>query len=98
MKGSAVLLFLSLISILALADARKLRPFITDGCSLPMANLKKEWRECCVAHDFGYWIGGTQERKREVDDELENCFVGSGLTQGLAGELRKIKMLENKSQ
>jgi hypothetical protein len=68
-------------------QANALKPFATDGCSLWIDGTPKHphlWRECCVAHDRAYWLGGTQEQRKRADDELKICVtqkIGKGMAE-----------------
>lgn len=44
--------------------------FKTDGCT---GYFDGSWRDCCIEHDFYYWIGGTQIQKQLADDKLYQC-------------------------
>lgn len=49
--------------------------FKSDGCSLfPDGN----YRECCVAHDKTYFIGGSLKQRRAADKELYRCVRSKG--------------------
>jgi hypothetical protein len=86
-------LLIPVISILLVVDnvlateANTLKPFATDGCSMWIDGTPKHphlWRECCVAHDKAYWLGGTQEQRRQADDELKICVtqkIGKGMAE-----------------
>ena len=54
-----------------------LADFTTDGCSKvydgPKAN-SHQWAHCCVAHDISYWVGGSEDQRREADKELQTCI------------------------
>lgn len=72
---------------LALAANRddKLRPFTTDGCSMWIDGTPSQpslWRHCCVAHDKAYWIGGTEQQRKDADTALMSCvsdLAGAGM-------------------
>lgn len=57
--------------------ADELKPFATDGCSMwidgPPGNPNL-WRHCCVAHDFAYWLGGTEVQRKEADEAMKLCI------------------------
>lgn len=49
--------------------------FKSDGCSLfPDGN----YRDCCVAHDQAYFIGGSINDRRAADKELYRCVRSKG--------------------
>ena len=53
------------------------RPFKTDGCTMFIDQLKfidKNWRACCVEHDFRYWIGGEKSKQDHADLKLKECL------------------------
>lgn len=57
-------------------QAIALTPFYTDGCSsFPDGTLQQRqlWRQCCVAHDRAYWLGGSYQQRMQADFELEQC-------------------------
>jgi hypothetical protein len=44
--------------------------FTTDGCSRwPDAS----WKACCITHDIAYWCGGSEQDRKEADQELKRC-------------------------
>ena len=51
------------------------KPFESDGCSLWWNG---DWVECCVYHDFGYWMGGACEERNEFDLRLMDCVAAKG--------------------
>ena len=57
-------------------DAEKINPFKSDGCSMfpeGSAEQKTLWLECCIAHDYAYWKGGTFQERLEADRNLKVC-------------------------
>jgi len=59
-----------------LVYAEKIKPFKSDGCSLfpeGSPEQKKLWLECCIAHDYAYWKGGTFQQRLEADMNLKVC-------------------------
>lgn len=68
-----------------------LQPFTTDGCSIfPDGDLADptRWQDCCVAHDYSYWQGGTAMQKDIADLTLEECVADkSSVKLGMAAEL-----------
>lgn len=71
-----------LTCLLALpAGAADLKPFTTDGCSAFPDGTPDEnelWLDCCIAHDFAYWKGGTYAERLAADRELELCVANLG--------------------
>lgn len=56
-------------------------PFTTDYCSEWPDGRKEnpeQWAHCCFTHDLHYWIGGTNEERKESDRELRECVKISG--------------------
>ncbi len=59
--------------------------FKSDGCS---GGLSRAWRaptghpppfeSCCCAHDKLYWMGGTEEERRDADELLRLCIRDRG--------------------
>lgn len=47
--------------------------FTTDGCSRWPDD---SWVTCCIAHDIPYWCGGSEEDRKEADQELMHCVNG----------------------
>ena len=76
------LLWVLIVLCLALqARADTLVPFTSDGCSaFPNGTLAQSelWLECCHAHDYAYWKGGTYSERLEADEALERCVAGVG--------------------
>ena len=61
------------------AEESTLQPFATDGCSLWIDGTVTQpnlWRHCCVAHDKAYWIGGTEQQRKDADSALMSCVAG----------------------
>lgn len=61
--------------------AGELEPFTSDGCSaFPDGTLEHNelWLDCCTAHDFAYWKGGTYAEREAADRELERCVASQG--------------------
>lgn len=44
--------------------------FTTDGCSRWPDD---SWIACCIAHDIVYWCGGSEQDRKEADQELMRC-------------------------
>jgi hypothetical protein len=74
----AIILWLLLCSQ---AMALEIKPFTTDGCSaFPDGTLMHEtlWLQCCLAHDYAYWKGGTYSERVKADDDLKACVANTG--------------------
>lgn len=73
------------ICLPGLSAANTLKPFTTDGCSLWIDGTLEQpnlWRHCCVAHDLNYWIGGSEEQRKQSDQDIQACVKaaqGSGM-------------------
>ncbi len=70
-----------IVSIPACAFASSITPFTSDGCSsFPDGTLtqKQLWLNCCIAHDFSYWKGGTYTERKEADEALKICVSRVG--------------------
>ncbi len=78
----AYLLILSLLGLFpATTYADTIQPFTTDGCSaFPNGTLQQKslWLNCCIAHDFAYWKGGTYEERLAADEVLRQCVAQVG--------------------
>ena len=48
-----------------------LQPFRTDRCSM---SPDLDFGDCCVAHDYLYWKGGTSQARAEADRQLRTCI------------------------
>ena len=62
-------------------SAGELKPFTSDGCSIfPDGTFEqnKLWLDCCVAHDYAYWKGGTYSERKIADESLEKCVAEVG--------------------
>lgn len=75
-------LFLLLLAVFVPnVEADELKPFTSDGCSaFPDGTIAQNelWLDCCVAHDFAYWKGGTYQQRVEADQELRRCVATVG--------------------
>lgn len=63
------------------AQAGKLKPFTSDGCSsFPdgTRNQQNLWLDCCRKHDFDYWKGGTYAQRLDSDKALNVCVSQVG--------------------
>lgn len=63
------------------ALASEIKPFTTDGCSIfPDGYLNDNalWLECCIRHDFAYWMGGTEQQREAADHQLQQCVADIG--------------------
>ncbi len=60
-----------------------IKPFTSDKCSyyaegtITQRNL---WCHCCVEHDIYYWMGGTEQQRREADGIFKQCIEETGAT------------------
>lgn len=81
----------SLISIsVAFSQVRtpsKLEPFRTDGCSTYLGVKAESWTECCISHDFSYWVGGSTQDKQRADAQLINCLRTKGKPGQIAAQV-----------
>jgi hypothetical protein len=62
-------------------------PFSTDGCSLfpdRSTELQADWCDCCLAHDWAYWRGGTEDARLHADLALKACVQQRTGNPGLA--------------
>ncbi|WP_226642210.1 FAD-binding oxidoreductase [Microbulbifer variabilis] len=61
--------------------AVEIESFHSDGCSIfPDGTLDQNdlWLDCCHAHDFAYWKGGSYAQREEADRNLEICVAKTG--------------------
>ena len=61
--------------------ADELAPFTSDGCSaFPDGTPAQQelWLDCCIAHDFAYWQGGSYQDRLVADEELQACVAAVG--------------------
>jgi hypothetical protein len=78
-KKLMFVLSFSLLSCFTFAG--ELQPFASDGCSaFPDGNFKHNeiWLECCTAHDYTYWKGGTYSERLDADLALKQCVATVG--------------------
>lgn len=70
---SALLLVVALVvaSSSARDEAHTLRPFSSDGCSMAP---DFDFHHCCVAHDYLYWQGGTEQARLAADRQFRRCI------------------------
>jgi len=62
-------------------SAQSLKPFESDGCSsFPDGTFHNQslWYECCKAHDYAYWRGGTYDERLQADEDLRVCVAEQG--------------------
>ncbi|MGO2131165.1 MAG: hypothetical protein ACTH4U_20775 [Pseudoalteromonas prydzensis] len=63
------------------SKAENIEPFTSDGCSsFPDGTFtqKQLWLDCCTAHDYSYWQGGTYEQRLFADKQLQECVAKVG--------------------
>lgn len=76
------MVFLSLVPLTAnTAEQLPLKAFTSDGCSdFPDGTpaQKDLWLDCCLQHDFAYWLGGTAAERQAADAELQRCVAAVG--------------------
>lgn len=54
-------------------------PFHGDGCTLFPDHLPfHDFEEACLAHDIGYWAGGSEERQAAVNQQFKENLRASG--------------------
>lgn len=72
-----------------------LKPFTSDGCSVFPDGTPSEqtlWLECCRAHDYAYWKGGTYEERLQADNTLRACVSQVGEPQVAAMMLNGVRI------
>ncbi len=80
--------FLFLIAGFHKAQATStLEPYRTDGCSVPRDLSSETWTDCCTAHDFSYWMGGSLIDKRRADAQLVSCISSKGIASRFAAKI-----------
>ncbi|MGZ3818138.1 MAG: hypothetical protein ACXWRZ_15870 [Bdellovibrio sp.] len=72
-KLTAFITFVLLMAV-GKAHADHIKPFSSDGCSGAPDTLGTSFIHCCIAHDFNYWLGGTEEQKEQADETLKQCI------------------------
>lgn len=91
--GLLILLFIAPV-IAHNSQANELKPFTTDGCSLWIDGTIENpnlWRHCCVAHDLDYWQGGSEEQRKQSDENIQACVKdsqGSGMANYIYSNVR----------
>lgn len=78
---SALASAVGLLLISASIKAGDLVPFTSDGCSAfpnGTSEQKELWLECCIAHDYDYWKGGTYKQRLASDKALKACVTQLG--------------------
>ena len=77
-----LLISITSLGVALCADAEdRLRPFKSDGCSaFPDGTFEQKtlWLNCCSAHDYQYWKGGTQQQRVDSDKALKVCVEQVG--------------------
>jgi hypothetical protein len=74
-------LVLTALFIACAAHADDIRSFASDGCSaFPDGTLAQQelWLNCCTAHDYAYWKGGTYDERLAADEALRVCVADVG--------------------
>ncbi len=70
-----------IISFNVSAQSQELKPFKSDFCSAwpeGQGTDPTQWADCCFTHDLHYWLGGSQEERKEADKELRSCVKLTG--------------------
>ena len=63
------------------ASAETIKPFTSDGCSAFPEGTRQQkelWLQCCTAHDYAYWQGGTYSERMDADLALHQCVQQVG--------------------
>ena len=58
----------------------ELKPFVTDGCSMFPDGTPADqtrWQQCCITHDFAYYVGGPAALRDAADSALHECMLGA---------------------
>jgi hypothetical protein len=80
-KVLGLVIFVILLPFTSTAYAEDLQLFSSDGCSaFPDGSVSQNelWLECCTAHDFAYWQGGSYSERMNTDLELHECVSKVG--------------------
>lgn len=70
----------------------ELQTFTTDGCSaFPDGTFAEpeKWLDCCIEHDYAYFVGGSYAQREEADAALGRC-VAEVTCSPVFGELMKV--------
>lgn len=89
-----ILTLLPLLTLVGCASSSKLRPFTTDGCSLfpnGTSEYKDLWLDCCIKHDYRYWMGGTKAERLKADIDLRDCIAAIGQSNTAKWMLRGVR-------
>lgn len=92
MKIFKLLFFLTLPGCIS---RQRLRPFTTDGCSLfpnGTSEHKDLWLNCCVQHDYKYWMGGSKRERLNADLALRSCVAAVGEPKTAEFMLRSVRV------
>lgn len=88
----------NLITILLLlgttSNALAISAFQSDGCSsYPDGTLTqpRKWYHCCFVHDIPYWMGGSKQKKKIADKELNKCV--SAATNPVHGQMMELGVI-----
>jgi hypothetical protein len=71
-----------LILLPALSFASSLKTFKTDYCTYffnGTLSSPELWKDCCIAHDLDYWVGGTEVDQQKSDKRLQQCIADKGV-------------------
>ncbi|PKI17835.1 hypothetical protein [Colwellia sp. 12G3] len=75
------ILTFSLLLLSLTINAEEIKPFTSDGCSsFPDGTFTQQelWLNCCTAHDYAYWQGGTYDERLIADKALQQCVAKVG--------------------
>lgn len=76
-----LIFFLCIFICPSSAWCTELIPFRSDGCSaFPDGLIENRtlWLNCCIAHDYAYWKGGSEQAREDADKALESCVATLG--------------------
>ena len=76
-----LIIIFSLLLFSLSINAEEIQPFISDGCSVFPDGIFTErelWLNCCTAHDYTYWQGGSYDDRVDADKALQQCVTKVG--------------------
>jgi hypothetical protein len=59
--------------------------FVSDGCTAPNQYdhlTKASYVKCCYIHDIAYYVGGSEEKRKQADHQLRSCVEKKILAAG----------------
>lgn len=76
-----LIIIFSLLLFSLSINAEEIQPFTSYGCSVFPDGIFTErelWLNCCTAHEYTYWQGGSYDDRVDADKALQQCVAKVG--------------------